>query len=71
MTSKNTDHIQTTHVGSLPRSEHLLELNKRQQDGKIAWDDFVSQLHDEVRDVVKRQIDLGIDIVNDGENATS
>lgn len=67
MTSKNIDHIQTTHVGSLPRTQKLLDLNKAHQDGSIAWDDFVSQLHDEVRDVVKRQIDLGIDIVNDGE----
>ena len=31
---QNTDHIQTTHVGSLPRTPDLLEANGRFQEGE-------------------------------------
>ncbi|MFD2758477.1 cobalamin-independent methionine synthase II family protein [Gulosibacter faecalis] len=63
----STDRILTSHVGSLPRTKRLLETNARHQAGNLGWDEFTSVLHDEVVGVVKRQLDTGIDIVNDGE----
>ncbi|MCZ9308346.1 cobalamin-independent methionine synthase II family protein [Corynebacterium sp. c6VSa_13] len=61
------DHILTTHVGSLPRTPELLEANLRRAAGEIAEEEFFSILQASVDAVVKRQVDLGIDIVNEGE----
>ncbi len=63
----STERIRTSHVGSLPRTQRLLETNARHQSGELSWDEFTGILHDEVVGVVQRQIDTGIDIVNDGE----
>ncbi|MDO4897975.1 MAG: cobalamin-independent methionine synthase II family protein [Rothia sp. (in: high G+C Gram-positive bacteria)] len=63
----NTDKILTTHVGSLPRSQRLLDANAQRQEGTLAESDFQQVLTEEVAAVVKEQRDLGIDIVNDGE----
>lgn len=57
--------ILTTHVGSLPRTPELLEANlKRKEIGEEAFHEILTN---SVNDVVKRQVDLGIDIVNEGE----
>jgi 5-methyltetrahydropteroyltriglutamate--homocysteine methyltransferase len=61
------ERIRTSHVGSLPRTKRLLETNARHHEGALSWDEFTGVLHEEVVGVVKRQIDTGIDIVNDGE----
>lgn len=63
----STERIRTSHVGSLPRTQRLLETNARHQAGELGWNEFTEVLHEEVVGVVKRQIDLGIDVVNDGE----
>ncbi|NKE08452.1 MULTISPECIES: cobalamin-independent methionine synthase II family protein [Kocuria] len=63
----NSDHIQTTHVGSLPRTPELLEANQAYQDGSITWDQLVSTMQQGVVDIVAKQRQLGIDVVNDGE----
>lgn len=65
---QNTDHIQTTHIGSLPRPHHLLDMLKAQYSGG-AFDraQFNSTLRDAVRDVVRKQVECGVDIVTDGE----
>ncbi|GGA59321.1 methionine synthase [Pseudoclavibacter endophyticus] len=67
MTSANTDHIQTTHVGSLPRTPELIEANRRYADGESTWEELTAQLPAFVSDIVARQRRIGIDIVNDGE----
>ncbi len=58
----------TTHVGSLPRPEYLMEIMFAREDGipidTAALDARVSQA---VEEVVERQVTCGIDIVNDGE----
>jgi 5-methyltetrahydropteroyltriglutamate--homocysteine methyltransferase len=59
--------ILTTHVGSLPRSDALLELNLRRAQGKVDEETFAAALREAVADVVRRQVECGIDIVNDGE----
>lgn len=59
--------IRTTHVGSLPRTDRLLEANRANHAGEIDFETFTGILHEEVVDVVRRQRDIGLDIVNDGE----
>ena len=61
------DHIRTTHVGSLPRTPELLEANNKRAEGAISEDQYFEILQSSVDEVVKRQVDLGIDIVNEGE----
>lgn len=62
-----TQKIRTTHVGSLPRTDALLEANERRANDAIADDEFFDVLETAIDEVVKRQVDLGIDIVNEGE----
>jgi 5-methyltetrahydropteroyltriglutamate--homocysteine methyltransferase len=64
----STDHILTSHVGSLPRSPEVLKLIH----AKASGEDFDASRYDAgmrrvVGDAVRRQADVGIDIVNDGE----
>ncbi|WP_369803642.1 cobalamin-independent methionine synthase II family protein [Corynebacterium sp. CNJ-954] len=59
--------IRTTHVGSLPRTPELLEANQRRSSGDISQDEFLGILQDGVDKVVRRQVDLGLDIINEGE----
>lgn len=62
-----TTRIRTTHVGSLPRTPQLLEANNRRHAGEIGDEEFREILQASVDEVVVRQVELGIDIVNDGE----
>jgi 5-methyltetrahydropteroyltriglutamate--homocysteine methyltransferase len=62
------DRILTTHVGSLPRNETLSELLVVQEDGR-PYDAKVlaAEMDKAVRHVVRRQMEAGIDVGNDGE----
>ena len=64
----NTDRIQTTHIGSLPRPHALLDIMKAKF-GKQPFDekDYQAKLAAAVTDCVRRQVDCGIDFVTDGE----
>jgi 5-methyltetrahydropteroyltriglutamate--homocysteine methyltransferase len=64
----NTDRIQTTHIGSLPRPHALLDImkakfNRQPYDEKT----YQTLLAKAVADSVRRQVDCGIDFVTDGE----
>src|SRR6266446_7694796 len=59
---RSTDRILVSHAGTLPRPADVAKLF----DGG-ADDEFKRVLPDAVKDVVRRQADLGIDVVNDGE----
>jgi 5-methyltetrahydropteroyltriglutamate--homocysteine methyltransferase len=60
--------ILTSHVGSLPRPEALIEANRARDAGESTDEDaFQATLRAAVSDVVQHQRDLGIDIANDGE----
>jgi 5-methyltetrahydropteroyltriglutamate--homocysteine methyltransferase len=59
--------ILTTHVGSLPRPDALLELNLRRLEGDADDAEVAGALRDAVAEVVRRQVECGIDVVNDGE----
>jgi 5-methyltetrahydropteroyltriglutamate--homocysteine methyltransferase len=65
---QNTDRIQTTHIGSLPRPHRLLDAMKAKYSGQ-PYDERAYQdaLHNAVTDVVREQVQCGIDIVTDGE----
>jgi len=61
-------HILTSHAGSLPRPDALVEANRmREARGTGDEQAFQHQLHAAVGDVVRRQKELGIDIPGDGE----
>ena len=65
---RSTDNILTTHTGSLPRPAKVVELLLAEKDkpgaNRAALDAAVD---DAVAGVVKKQIDAGIDVINDGE----
>ncbi|MBI4524655.1 MAG: cobalamin-independent methionine synthase II family protein [Deltaproteobacteria bacterium] len=65
---RSTERILVTHAGNLPRSEELARLLTAKNEGH-AYDKeaFAALVQSAVTDVVKKQVDCGIDIVNDGE----
>lgn len=65
---RNTDFIQTTHVGSLPRSKAVTDLVFAQEAGEtIDPDQFNATMKDAVKTAVGRQKAAGISVVSDGE----
>jgi 5-methyltetrahydropteroyltriglutamate--homocysteine methyltransferase len=62
------DTILTTHAGSLPRPVEMLDGLRAQRDEGAATDPgFVERIQSAVTAVVERQREVGIDLVNDGE----
>ena len=60
--------IKTTHVGSLPRSNELSDLLfKKDQKEKIDLNQFDEIVQRDVDNIVKKQIEVGIDYISDGE----
>jgi 5-methyltetrahydropteroyltriglutamate--homocysteine methyltransferase len=59
--------ISTTQTGSLPRPDSLIELNRALRKGNVDAMTHGAQLQAAVTDVVKRQHEIGIDVVGDGE----
>jgi 5-methyltetrahydropteroyltriglutamate--homocysteine methyltransferase len=66
--NRSTDRILTTHAGSLPRPADLLEMIQAKEQGQsIDEAARAARLPDAVKEIVGKQIELGIDIVDDGE----
>ena len=65
---QNTDRIQTTQIGSLPRPHSLLDAMKAKYAGQ-AYDEraYEATLRQSVVTVVREQVQCGVDIVGDGE----
>ena len=64
----STDHILTSHVGSLPRSDDLIAANRVREEGQGGDEaEFRSILRKAVHDVVRHQKEVGIDVSGDGE----
>jgi len=64
----STDHILTSHAGSLPRPDALIEANRAREAGEAAVErSYDEVLQQSVTDIVRRQRELGIDIPGDGE----
>jgi 5-methyltetrahydropteroyltriglutamate--homocysteine methyltransferase len=65
---QNTDHIQTTHIGSLPRPHKLLDLLKAKYSSQpYDKNELNSVLAQSVTECVRRQVECGIEIITDGE----
>ena len=65
---RSTDRILTTHAGSLPRPDDIVEMMRGRTRGEkrdAAAD--AARIKQAVGEVVRKQSDIGIDIVDDGE----
>jgi 5-methyltetrahydropteroyltriglutamate--homocysteine methyltransferase len=64
----STDRILTTHAGSLPRPPDLREmLTARSNHEPYDEQAFAARVQEAVAEVVRLQVDSGVDVVNDGE----
>ena len=62
--------IETTHVGSLPRSQDVVDLIfARENKKKFDQAHFDTTMASAFAQTVKRQNDAGIDVVSDGETS--
>ena len=62
--------IRTTHVGSLPRSQAVVDLLFARERGE-PYDEaeFARVMREAVHETVRRQVEAGIDVVSDGETS--
>src|SRR5262249_14230775 len=68
---KSSDRILTSHAGSLPRPDDLIEANAQRETGKVNEAAFQKTLTQSVADVVRRQKQAGIAVPGDGEYGKS
>ena len=62
------DRILTTHAGSLPRPADLLEMMRMQEaGGAVDARAHAARVRSAVADVVRQQVEVGLDVVDDGE----
>src|SRR5215831_3194179 len=67
---RSTDHILTTHTGSLPRGPEILAVLQAKEHGEsVDQAQFDTLARQAVADTVRRQLNLGIDVVSDGEQS--
>ena len=60
----------TTHVGSLPRAQDLVELIFAKEEGAVVDETALAErIETAVQYVVDRQAEAGVDIINDGEQS--
>lgn len=65
---RSTERFLTTHVGSLPRPDDLVRIMYAQEEGvPVDADALAARVRDAVDEVVRAQVDAGIDLVGDGE----
>ena len=65
---RSVDRILVTHVGSLPRPKALIEnMLSVDRGSPFSQGDYEAFLSKSVSDIVKKQVELGVDIVDDGE----
>ena len=64
----STDRILTTHVGSMPRPQGLVDMLLRKDHGQ-AYDpaEYARTIRESVAAVVQRQVEAGVDVPSDGE----
>lgn len=67
---RSSERILTTHVGSLPRSQAVTDVLFGREKGPLADEAAAdATLQAAVEDVVRRQVEAGIDVVSDGETS--
>jgi 5-methyltetrahydropteroyltriglutamate--homocysteine methyltransferase len=68
----STDRILTTHTGSIARPDDLIELMRARENGlPYDRDVFEARVTAAVADCVRRQVEAGLDVINDGEQRKS
>ncbi|HVT66881.1 MAG TPA: cobalamin-independent methionine synthase II family protein [Trebonia sp.] len=68
----STDRILTTHTGSIARPDDLIELMRARENG-LPYDReaFETRAAAAVAECVRRQVEAGLDVINDGEQRKS
>lgn len=65
---RSTERILVTHTGSLPRPAELIEVMAAEDQGKaVDRREYEEKLQRAVNGIVRKQMELGVDIVDDGE----
>jgi 5-methyltetrahydropteroyltriglutamate--homocysteine methyltransferase len=67
---RSTDRILTTHTGSLPRPDKLVEMHVARAGGTGVPDAaYEAAVSTAVDDIVRKQAELGVDVIDDGEQS--
>ena len=65
---RSTERILTTHVGSLVRPPGLVDIMRAKENGQAYdQDELTVRVRRAVREVVQKQVTVGVDIPSDGE----
>ncbi len=65
---RSRDRFLTTHTGSLPRPDDLIRMMYAKEEGvPVDRDALAARVKAAVAEVVRKQADAGIDLINDGE----
>jgi 5-methyltetrahydropteroyltriglutamate--homocysteine methyltransferase len=65
---RSTDRFLTPHTGSLPRPDDLIRMMYAKEEGvPVEREALAARVRAAVSEVVRKQADAGIDLVNDGE----
>jgi 5-methyltetrahydropteroyltriglutamate--homocysteine methyltransferase len=66
--TRSTDRFLTTHTGSLPRPDDLIRMMYAKEEGvPVDREALAARVRAAVAEVVRKQVEAGVDIVNDGE----
>ena len=69
---RSTERILTTHTGSIARPDDLIEVMREKENGRpydVAT--FDERVRTAVSECVRRQVEAGLDVINDGEQGKS
>src|SRR3989442_13638170 len=65
---RSTERILTTHTGSLPRPDDLVTMLYAKERGELRDQAaFEARVRTATAEVVRKQLECGVDVVNDGE----
>jgi 5-methyltetrahydropteroyltriglutamate--homocysteine methyltransferase len=65
---RSTDRFLTTHTGSLPRPDDLIRMMYAKEEGvPVDREALGARVRSAVAEIVRKQADAGIDLINDGE----
>jgi len=65
---RSTDRFLTTHTGSLPRPDDLIRMMYAKEEGvPVERETLAARVRAAVAEVVRKQVEAGVDVVNDGE----
>jgi 5-methyltetrahydropteroyltriglutamate--homocysteine methyltransferase len=65
---RSTDRFLTTHTGSLPRPDDLIRMMYAKEEGvPVDPAALAARVRDAVAEVVRKQAEAGVDLINDGE----